>query len=1044
LRKYLVILFVLLLSCSLMAQVRTGNIYGKVVDGDGNPLPGVTVTLTGERTAPMTSVTSSEGVFRFVSLPVASDYTVKAELEGFRTEIRENVIIVVGANVELNITMEMGGIEEEVTVTATTPVVDTKKTAVGLNATQEILQSLPTSRDPWSIIQMAPSVIGDRENIGGNESGQQASYVARGAPNYDDNVWAMDGVVITDPAAIGASPSYYDFDAFEEMNVTVGGSDITVQTGGVALNMVTRRGGNRITLGGRFYVTDEKFQADTYSDELAAEGLPGINRIVAIRDYGFNIGAPLIRDRAWIWGSYGVQDLKNVSIYGSPDDTMLINYAAKLNLQIIPENRFEAFMHIGGKNKWGRSSTNANPQGLYQGGRYHFGSPIIKFQDEHMFGDNFFVSLKYAWSNAGFNLTPMNNRDFTKIGMWNVTNQIYEGSGASRYWVSRPVTQYNFLGQYFNDNLFGASHEIKFGVEYADRNAYTESVWPGNAMIRKNYNSPTVDFDGDGTQDVPTDPNFKRFEFWRGYYRDGGVKALAAYLSDTISFGRFNLILGLRYDQQAPSINPVTIAAAELDHPSWQDNVDSQTGQLLDGLMPGVDIDAIEGTSKDGSKYYWKVFSPRVAMTYDVTGDGKTIAKFNFSIYGSFMGIGETSRYMPGGSSGWMDFWWMDNGDGMVNFQELYWHYISAGATYTPYRVFDNSGNFIGNWNDAAGSFWGSFDPDNPTALSDPYTVIDKDAQCERTTEAMLTLEREILTDFQLALSATYRRFDNYRWTLNWWPDQNLVENQDMYVSAGTPPASVPEMGSTGEASKHEWYYQNEQRTTYTPYRWIQPRPDFYYDYWGLDLVFNKRLSNKWMLNGNITYQKQAQHFGDKGYMNPTDLWAYDGQAYSAYIGSASGKINQYTYTRWMFKLGGLYQLPYDFNLSATVIAREGWVIDESFGFVNYTLPNPRDRSDTLAMNVFGTNRLPSYLNLTLRLEKVLRVGDNGRIYLMADLFNALNSDVAISRYQKYHGAYYYYGEGSPQNYFRPDPDDYNLYQILNPRVVRFGVRFTF
>ncbi|MDH5468539.1 MAG: carboxypeptidase-like regulatory domain-containing protein, partial [Candidatus Aminicenantes bacterium] len=260
-RKALTILFVLLLTGSLMAQVRTGNLYGKVTDEDGNPLPGVTVTLTGAVTAPLTSITSAEGIYRFLSLPPARDYVIRCELGGFKLEERTGIIIVVGANVELNVSMAMGAIEEEVTVTAVSPVVDTKKTAVGQNVTQDVLQSLPTARDPWVVLQMAPSIIVDRENVGGVESGQQSNYVARGAGDYDNNVWAMDGIVITDPAAIGASPSYYDFDAFEEMQVTVGGADVTVQTGGVALNMVTRRGGNKVTLGGRFYMVDEKFQA---------------------------------------------------------------------------------------------------------------------------------------------------------------------------------------------------------------------------------------------------------------------------------------------------------------------------------------------------------------------------------------------------------------------------------------------------------------------------------------------------------------------------------------------------------------------------------------------------------------------------------------------------------------------------------------------------------------------------------------------------------------------------------------------------------------
>ncbi|MBN1273138.1 MAG: TonB-dependent receptor, partial [Candidatus Aminicenantes bacterium] len=378
-RKTLVILFVLLLSCTMMAQQRTGNIMGKVVDTDNTPLPGVTVTLTGALTAPMTSITSAEGVFRFISLPPARDYTVKAELEGFKAAIQENVIVVVGANVELTMVMEMGAIEEEVTVTAVTPVVDTKKTSVGTNVTQEILQELPTARDPWVILQMAPSVIVDRENVGGAESGQQSNYVARGAGTYDNNVWAMDGIVITDPAAIGASPSYYDFDAFEEMQITVGGADVTVQTGGIAMNMVTRRGGNKVTLGGRFYMTDSKFQAD-HVDAVEEYELDGVNKVNNNKDYGFNIGIPLVKDRAWFWGSFGVQDIKTTTVYGTKDDTLMTNMAAKLNIQIIPENRFEAFIHVGKKEKFGRSASAALPDGYMQGGRYHFGSPILKFQ----------------------------------------------------------------------------------------------------------------------------------------------------------------------------------------------------------------------------------------------------------------------------------------------------------------------------------------------------------------------------------------------------------------------------------------------------------------------------------------------------------------------------------------------------------------------------------------------------------------------------------------------------------------------------------------
>jgi len=1081
-----------------MAQVRTGNLYGKVTDEDGNPLPGVTITLTGARTAPLTSITSAEGIYRFLSLPPARDYIIRCELGGFKLEERTGIIIVTGANVELNVTMAMGAIEEEVTVTAVSPVVDTKKTAVGANVTQEVLQSLPTARDPWVVLQMAPSIIVDRENVGGVESGQQSSYVARGAGSYSNNVWAMDGIVITDPAAIGASPSYYDFDAFEEMQITVGGADVTVQTGGVALNMVTRRGGNKVTLGGRFYMVDEKFQAKNadYVAEVQLEepDFLGVNLIRNNKDYGFNLGGPLVKDKAWLWGSYGVQDIKTTTVYQEPDDTLLVNYAAKLNVQIIPENRFEAFMHVGGKNKWGRSSSASNPEGLYQGGRYHFGSPILKFQDEHMFGDNLFVSLKYAFSDAGFNLTPMTDLSFVTTGGWDITNDRWDNPDGThttyRYYVERPVNQYNFLVNYFNDSLFGVSHDIKVGFEYADRNAYTESVLPGNFYYNWNYDSPTIDLDAlpapygsstyDGSPDIPTDAeNVKYFSYFRGYYRDYGVSALSAYLSDTITFGKFNILLGLRYDKQTPRLNPSTILTVN-DNPAWTKITggDTAISGALDTLLPGIDMTDDYQTLYDvnGDKWGWTFFSPRIGLTWDVTGDGKTIGKASFAMYGDFMGTGSYNQ-MPGGTGGWVDFWWLDqNRDEELEFTELYWRGTGLNVNvYQPYNVFSAAGAFLptaAEIEDANGSGWGgvaSWATRND--LTAPYDELDPTYGSSRTTEFMLTLEREIFTDFAVTVNATYRKYDQFNWSWNFFvPDQYSViterheQQRDWYVSAtdtladALPPASYDVTGvdtlwdgDTGEAPDHDWYYLDEAYTegadTFntalsTTYQRYERRPGFYRDYYGVDIIFNKRLSDKWMLNGSLTWQHQAAHYPAESVWTDENLWAIDGRAYSASIGGASGKINQYVYSRWLVKAGGLYQLPYDVNVSFTFLAREGWPLIEQINYTDYRLPNTRDRGYTSYIAPFGDFRLSTFYRFDLRLEKVINVGDTGRIYLMADLFNVFNAKLENRRYQRTWGRIYHYADDSLS--FTRTATAYTLNEILNPRILRLGVRFQF
>jgi len=1028
LRKFLAILFILALSCSLSAQeVSTGNIFGKIVDEQGTPLPGVNVTLTGLRTGTMTAVTSGQGMFRFLSLAPANDYTVKAELGGFKTVTRGNIIIVAGSNVSLTLTMEVGALEEEVTVVAPTPVVDAKKTSVGINVTQEMLQSLPSARDPWDILQMVPAVVVNKDNVGGIDGGQQAGSMGRGAPG-NQNSYTLAGMEVTANVSVGASGPYYDFGVFEEMNVTVGGNDVTMQTSGSRINMVAKRAGNNISLGGRFYLIDEWFQGDNLTDELIAEGLSGVDRFREMKDYGFNFGIPIVRDKAWIWGSWGVQNIETFSLGSRRDDTLLSTLSSTINLQLVPENRLEVFLYANRKQKFGRDPTPAIPDGLIQRPSYHFGWPAVKIQDEHMFGDNLFITAKYAFYNIPWELVPVMDPEWDDIATYDFRDQRWYNS-YQKYFVTSPSTRLTFNANLFNDEFLGVSHDLLVGAEYSTRmKGENGTVQPGNFIVRQNYIAPTVDFDGDGNPDVPASSNFKRFELERKNTRVRGSEAFTAYFRDTITVGRLTLLLGFRFDRQTAAYQAHTLTAVEPESPQWKKLVNSQTTQLLDNLLPGFQMPGREGIAADGSTYAWVDYSPRLGITYDVFGDSRTIAKLAFGQYGSYMGIGEANRWISGGGSGWIDFWWQDNGDGMLDYTELYWHTI---ANYSPYRAFDDAGNFIGNWADAAGQFWGSYDYTNPQLAIDPYQSIDSDAQGMRTTEVMVSLERELLPDFAVQVNGTYRKFNNYRWTLKYFPDTGVFDNQGWYISAGTPPAEIPGIGDTKEAKNNEYYYLSTEGSAYSPYTRVRKQPDYYVDYWGLDFIFNKRLSNKWMLNGSFTIHTMGEHFGDQGFLNPNNVWANEGAPTTD------------RWSPWLLKLSGLYQLPYDINIGFTYNGRQGWIIREYFRLVDYTIPNPRSQSHDLDMTKFGTEALPTVHRLNLRLEKMFRVAETGRMYMMADLFNVFNSAANVRRQARFHGTYYVYDDSS-LNRFVPNINNYKLLEVINPRVARFGIRFQF
>ncbi len=1021
-RKFSILILSLFLFVPAFSQVQTGNIYGRIVDTDGNPLPGVTVTLTGSLTAPVTTVTSSEGMFRFLRLDPASDYTLKAELTGFKTLTRPNVIVTVGVNTELTLVLEVGQLEEEVTVVAASPVVQTKKTTVGQNVDRTALQSLPSARDPWVVLQMAPGIMVDRENVGGSESGQQSAHFAKAGGS---TVWNMDGVVITDPAAI-ASPSYFDFDAFEEMNITTGGADVTQLTGGIGLNLVTRRGGNRISIGGRFYYTDQKFQAFNLTEELKKEGVRDVNKIRGIKDYGFNLGAPLIKDRAWWWISYGVQDIWTNNLYGVRDDTLLQNYSAKVNVQIVPQNRFEAFAHIGAKYKYGRDSSYSFPGGYYQSGKYHFGSPIYKIQDEHMFGDNLLLSLKYSFNDAGFNLTPMDDLNMEKMARYDVTKGVWYDS-YSYYRASRPSNSLYFQANYFNDSLFGASHEFKIGAEWRKSNGAHYSTWPGNTRRRYNYNTLEVDITGDNKPDLVPDLNL--VEVWRGHQSDNNyVTGYTGYFSDTVSFGRFNLILGFRYDYQTPKFGAFTKKAVDKDSKVWKDYFSAAAMNAIDKVLPGLEVPEVD------PDYAHKIFSPRLGITFDVFGDGKTIAKLSYSNYGEFMGTGWGSYWAPTGVGGWMNFWWLDgNKNSIIDVSELYWR---TAAEYSLHRVFDDAGNFIGNATGAYGIMWSGYDINNPMKLGAQRYTVDRSAGSMRTQEILFTLEREVLPDFGVALDLGYRKLYNYNWAIEWIPSTGQKESQEEYIPMGTIPSQVGTF-STEEAAGKTYYL----RKAGIPYRYdlyLERMPDFYRDWYGAELRFNKRLSNRWMLNGSATLQMQKNHYGAKGWLNPTNLWAIDNKIYAPYMGGGSGKISVPGFSRILVKVSGLYQLPYDFNISFNFNCREGHLVPHTLTINKVDAPNPYNRSITVYTQEWGKDRLPFFWNADLRLEKALRA-EAGTIFLMADIFNIFNNSHLNRRYEALIGTYY-----PVTGYLAPNATYRLANEILNPRIARFGVRLQF
>jgi hypothetical protein len=291
----------LLLACAVVlatvlpavAQTQGGSISGVVRDEQHAVVPGADVSAQGPD-ATYHFTTELDGAFRFLSLQPGT-YKIAVTLSGFRTAVRD-VIVAVGRSVDAPMELRVAPFIETVTVSAPAPILDRTATGTATTFSSDELAKIPTARDPFSLVRSVPGVLLDRVNVGGNETGQAPTVVSKGT-RPQDTVWTLDGVVITDMAAAGAPPTYFNFDNFEEIQVATAGQDIKQQTGGIGINLVTRRGTNQFHGGFRGYFANDAMEAANVPAELKNLATPVTAETAdhnkQISDFGGEFGGPI-------------------------------------------------------------------------------------------------------------------------------------------------------------------------------------------------------------------------------------------------------------------------------------------------------------------------------------------------------------------------------------------------------------------------------------------------------------------------------------------------------------------------------------------------------------------------------------------------------------------------------------------------------------------------------------------------------------------------------------------------------------------------------
>ena len=297
--KSLFILAVLLLPASVFAQA---SLTGTVRDVSGGVLPGVTVEASSPALIEKvrTAVTDDTGQYRIIDLR-AGTYTLSFSLPGFTLVRRENIVLSGSQTLTIPVELRVGAIQETVTVTGETPVVDVQSARREVVIDRDMVQSIPASRAAGALLNATPGLTVDNNGIA--LSPTMTFFSANGGANNEGRM-AVNGMTVGAARSGGVSSYVYDAVGVEEVSIRVGGGLGETDTGGPIMNLIPRSGGNTFSGTAFTSLAGDWSRGNNLNDQLRGFGLTETPGIIQAHDASFSLGGPIVRDRLWFYGQY--------------------------------------------------------------------------------------------------------------------------------------------------------------------------------------------------------------------------------------------------------------------------------------------------------------------------------------------------------------------------------------------------------------------------------------------------------------------------------------------------------------------------------------------------------------------------------------------------------------------------------------------------------------------------------------------------------------------------------------------------------------------
>jgi hypothetical protein len=623
----------------------TGTIQGRVADAQGAVLPGVTVTATSPALIqPQTTVTSETGNYRFPAVPPGT-YELSYELAGFNTLKRSGISITLGFTAQVNVELALATLQETVTVSGASPVIDTSTTRVQQNFKMEQLQSIPNGRDMWALLAVTPSVQMGRIDVGGNRAGTQTGYTAYGMSGQVRVL--IEGINTTE--GTGGAGFYFDYASLEEAFLGTSGQSAEMPNPGVQSQFIARSGSNQF---------QGEYHLDWYNNALQGSNIPAdyiaptafnnspirehSNEIDRYYDHDINLGGPIMKDRLWMFGTYREQfnavAQPNFAFDGT-FNTKLWNPVAKMTYQLNQKNK------IIGYYQWGqKEQPNRLPFGTYtydspeQTTLQDSGSWVYKGEWNSTISDKFYLEARYGDFGYYFPLISNSADNF----FWNDTGRAVS-DGAHQIWqLDRDRKQYNLATTYFLDTGAG-SHTFKMGAELLKEMSWEGYLQQRGGNIAHNYNngnSNTVVFYFQTATDAG------KLSAHDDLTSKAALDHFGMFLNDTWSMGRATVNAGVRYDRYHGWLPEQEQLAGSLS--AWSNQFPALSGLVTAKTFPETHF------------YTWNQIAPRVGVTFDLSGDGKTVLKGNYGLYWHNPGAGIGGSANPNTASKSATYTWAD------------------------------------------------------------------------------------------------------------------------------------------------------------------------------------------------------------------------------------------------------------------------------------------------------------------------------------------------------------------------------------------------